>query len=73
MDDFNAFLMGKLINRKTVSGGSTNGRVMTEHETTNYTVDKVPEKTIKYAEPFVEKLRDEVWSVSITCVNSSKV
>lgn len=73
MDLFDAFLMGKVIDRKTISGGSTNGRVVTEYETPNYIPDKVPEKTIEYAGSFVEKLRQEVWKVSNTCVNMSKI
>lgn len=65
MDDLlKAFTMGAPIQRKVISGGSTNGRIATEYETPNYKEDKVPERTIKYAKPFVNKIRDEVWGVS---------
>lgn len=65
MDDLlDAFLSGDSIPRRTVVGGSTNGRIRTEYEEPNYIEDKVPDKTTEYAKPFVEQLKDEVWKVS---------
>lgn len=64
--DIEAFLSGRPVQRRTIAGGSTNGRVRTEYETPNYQDDVVPEKTMRYAKPFVTKLREEVWKVSIT-------
>lgn len=64
-DDFlDRFLNGDSVPRKVLRGGSTNGRIRTEYEETNYKEEKVPEQTTKYAKPFVEKLRDEIWKVS---------
>lgn len=63
-DDLYRFLNGESVARKPVSGGSTNGRIRSEYEETFYTEEKVPEPTTKYAKPFVEKLKDEVWKVS---------
>lgn len=65
MDVLEAFMSGKSIQRKVISGGTTNGRVATEYEIPKYKEDKVPARTVRYAEPFVEKLKDEVWKVSI--------
>lgn len=65
MDLFNAFAMGIPIERKTISGGSTNGRIVTEYENPNYTEDVVPEKTTEYARKHVERIREEVARVSI--------
>lgn len=59
-----AFLQGKSIQRKTISGGTTNGRIETEYETVSYKEDVVPEKTMKYARPFVRSIREEVRKVS---------
>lgn len=59
-----AFLQGKSIQRKTISGGTTNGRIETEYETVSYKEDVVPEKTMKYARPFVKSIREEVKKVS---------
>lgn len=64
MDLMNAFLAGKPVQRKTISGGTTAGRVRTEYETPDYVEDKVPEKTTKYAKPFVDDIRDEIWKVN---------
>lgn len=60
-----AFLSGKNVERKTISGGTTNGRTRMLDERPNYVEDEVPEKTRKYAERFMEALRQGVWSVSI--------
>lgn len=57
-------MSGKSVQRKVVSGGSTSGRIATEYETPKYKKDVVPERTVSYAKPFVEKLKDEVWKVS---------
>lgn len=59
-----AFLQGRSIQRKTISGGTTNGRIETEYETVSYKEDVVPEKTMKYARPFVRSIREEVKKVS---------
>lgn len=64
MDALNALLSGRRVERKTVAGGSTNGRIQTEYEEPKYVQEKVPEKTRQYAQPFVEKLKNEVWDVS---------
>lgn len=65
MDLLEAFLNGESIKRSTISGGSTNGRLRMEYERPNYIEDKVPEQTKKYAKPFVDQLKNEVWKVSI--------
>lgn len=66
MDDaLERFFNEGVIERNTVGGGTTNGRTRSEYEETTYTEEKVPEQTTKYAKPFVEQLRDEVWKVSI--------
>lgn len=68
MDDLlDRFARGESIQRRVISGGSTNGRILTEYETPNYKEDKVPERTIKYAKPFTDRIREEVWRVSILC------
>lgn len=64
MDLLNQVLMGIPIQRQVISGGATNGRIATEYEAPNYKEDIVPERTIRYAKPFTEKLKDEVWRVS---------
>lgn len=70
MDDLlEAFLAGKSVPRRTVSGGTTNGRLVTEYERPNYIEDKVPEQTKEYAKPFVEQLKQEVWDVSYNSRN----
>lgn len=64
MDDLlEAFLSGENVRRQTISGGTTNGRLRMEYEQPNYIDDKVPEQTKKYAKPFVEQLKHEVWKV----------
>lgn len=63
-DTLYRFLNGESVERTRVAGGTTNGRTRTEYEETFYTEEKVPEQTTKYAKPFVEQLRDEVWKVS---------
>lgn len=64
MDPLQAFLSGKSVQRRIISGGSTGGRVRTEYETPDYTEEKVPEKTTRYAEPYVRVIRDTVWKVN---------
>lgn len=64
MNPLDAFFKGIPIQRKTFSSGSTEGRLATEYETPSYKEDKVPEKTTKYAKPFVESIRREVRRVS---------
>lgn len=64
-DLFEDFMMGKAIQRRVISGGSTNGRIATEYERPNYKEDIVPERTNKYAERFTRKIRDEIWKVSL--------
>lgn len=64
MDPLDAFFKGIPIQRKTFSSGSTEGRLATEYETPSYKEDKVPEKTTKYAQPFVKSIRREVGQVS---------
>lgn len=66
MDLFEAFLKGNPIQRGVIAGGTTNGRTATEYERPNYKEDVVPERTIKYAEKFMEKIRSEVRRVSIS-------
>lgn len=63
MDPFEAFFSGNF-QRKTILGGSTQGRVATEYETTSYKADKVPERTLMYAQPFIEAMREHVRKVS---------
>lgn len=62
--DLDAFLKGIPVQRKTISGGTTGGRVRTEYETPDYIEDKVPEKTKNYAKPFVDAIYNEVWEVN---------
>lgn len=65
MDDLlEQFMSGKSVQRQSISGGTTNGRVKTEYEETSYFEEKEPEQTTEYAKPFVEQLRQEVWDVS---------
>lgn len=61
--DIAAFLSGRPVERKTIAGGATNGRIRTDYETPNYEEDVVPAKTLKYAKPFVAQIREEVWKV----------
>lgn len=65
MDALEAFFNGDPIERTIISGGTTNGRVRMHDERPNYTEDKVPEKTKKYAEPFENRLKEAVWEVSV--------
>ncbi|XP_031628409.1 probable ATP-dependent RNA helicase spindle-E [Contarinia nasturtii] len=62
MNELDAFMMGKPVQRKMLSGGSTNGRIVTEYETAKYEEDEVVKRTMDYAKPFVKKIRDEVWN-----------
>lgn len=63
--DIDAFMKGESIERKILSGGTTNGRIATEYERPNYKEDKVVQRTLDYAKPFVDKIKDEVWKVSV--------
>lgn len=64
-------LKGLPIQRQVISGGATNGRIATEYETPNYKEDIVPDRTIRYAKPFTEKIKEEVWRVSISYINKN--